>query len=166
MWLCVFICFVTFVCQKKYCDVARRRATSYDVVRLLLMVPLVPWRNSTPFFGAAAFCTTKIGDFRASSMSSSLTTWSTYSSKRRPLRKNQLGGTKRRYSLLFAHTPHHIPLCGIFFWILGCFEADFLNFFFLISSVLRLYFQIFYRNMLWKLTSYCKNVTFCIFMLF
>ena len=62
------------------------------------MVPLVPWRNSTPFFGAAAFCTTKIGDFRASSTLSSLTTWSTYSSKRRPLRKDQLGGTKRRIS--------------------------------------------------------------------
>ena len=117
MWLCPFVCFFRFVCQKKYCDVARRRATLYDVARLLLMVPLEPWRNSTPFFGAAAFCTTKIGDFRASSMSSSLTTWSTYSSKRRPLRKNQLGGTKRRYSLLFAHTPHHTPLCGIFFYL-------------------------------------------------
>ena len=47
-------------------NVARRRATSYDVARLLLMVPLEPWRNSTPVFGAAAFCTTKNDDFRAS----------------------------------------------------------------------------------------------------
>ena len=30
------------------------------------MVPIEPWRNSTPFFGAVAFCTTKIDDFRAS----------------------------------------------------------------------------------------------------
>ena len=81
-----------------FCDAARRRQTSYDVARLLLMAPIDPWRNSTPVFGAAAFCTTKIGDFRASSALSSLTTWSTYSSKRRPLRKDQLGGTKCRYS--------------------------------------------------------------------
>ena len=30
------------------------------------MVPIEPWRNSTPIFGAAAFCTTKTDDFRAS----------------------------------------------------------------------------------------------------
>ena len=58
-------------------DVARRRETSCDVARLLLIVPLEPWQNSTPIFGAAAFCTTKIGDFRASSTSTSLMTWST-----------------------------------------------------------------------------------------
>ena len=52
------------------------------------MVSLEPWRNSTPFFGAAAFCTTKIGDFRTSSTLSSLMTW-----LRRPLRKYQLRGT-------------------------------------------------------------------------
>ena len=28
------------------------------------MVPIEPWRNSTPLFGAVAFCTTKIGYFR------------------------------------------------------------------------------------------------------
>ena len=56
MWLCVFVCFVTFVCQIK--------------------IPLVPWRNSTPFFGVAAICTTKIDEFRAS-----LTTLSSHSSK-------------------------------------------------------------------------------------
>ena len=27
------------------------------------MVPLEPWRNSTPLFGAVAFCRTKIEDF-------------------------------------------------------------------------------------------------------
>ena len=47
-------------------DIAQRRETSYDVARLLLMVPLEPWQNSTPVFGAAAFCTTNIDDFRAS----------------------------------------------------------------------------------------------------
>ena len=29
------------------------------------MVPIEPWRNSTPVFGAAALCTTKIERFRA-----------------------------------------------------------------------------------------------------
>merc|ERR1739844_783508 len=52
------------------------------------MLPLEPWRNSTLFFGAAAFCTTKIDDFRTSLTLSSLTTW-----LRRPLRKHQLRGT-------------------------------------------------------------------------
>ena len=47
-------------------DVRRRQETSGDVARLLLMVPLEPWRNSTPFFGAAAFCTTEIDDFSPS----------------------------------------------------------------------------------------------------
>ena len=47
-------------------DVARRRQTSYNVARLRLMSPMDLWRNSTPFFGAAAFCTTKIDNFRAS----------------------------------------------------------------------------------------------------
>ena len=47
-------------------DVRRRHETLGDVARLLLLVPLEPWRNYTPFFGAAAFCTTKIDDFRAS----------------------------------------------------------------------------------------------------
>ena len=37
--------------QKKW----RRRQTSYNIARL-------PWQNSTPFFGAVAFCTTKIAD--------------------------------------------------------------------------------------------------------
>ena len=55
-------------------DVARRRQTSYGVARLLLMVPMEPWQNSTQVFGAAAFCTTKIDDFRASSTSTSSTT--------------------------------------------------------------------------------------------
>ena len=66
---------------KKVHTHARRRETSYDVARLLLMVPLEPWQNSTPFFGAAALCATKIDNFRTY-----LTTWSTHSSKRRSLR--------------------------------------------------------------------------------
>ena len=49
-------------------DVARRRQTSYDVARLRLMSPMDLWRNSIPFFGAAAFCTTKIDNFRAPRM--------------------------------------------------------------------------------------------------
>ena len=48
----------------KSSDVARRRQTSYDVARLLLMVPIELWQNSTIFFGAAAFCKSKIKDFR------------------------------------------------------------------------------------------------------
>ena len=39
------------------------------------------WQSFTPFFGAAAFCATKIDNFRTY-----LTTWSTHSSKRRSLR--------------------------------------------------------------------------------
>ena len=100
-WFCVCLCFwdnFSASDWSKYGDVARRRETSYGVARLLLMVPLEPWRNSTPVFGAAAFCTTKIGNFRTSPTLSSLTTWSTYSSKRRPLRKDQLGGTICRFS--------------------------------------------------------------------
>ena len=42
------------------------------------MVPIEPWRNSTPFFGAVAFCTTKIDDFRTS-----LTTLATNSSNKK-----------------------------------------------------------------------------------
>ena len=70
----------------KSIDVARRRQTSYDVARLLLMVPLDPWRNFTPVFGAPAFCTTKIDDFRASLTLTSLTILSTHSLKRTSLR--------------------------------------------------------------------------------
>ena len=52
----------------------RRCQASYDVARLLLMAPIDPWRNSAPDFGAAAFCTTKIDDFKASLTSTSTTT--------------------------------------------------------------------------------------------
>ena len=89
-WFCVCVCvWDNFSASdwSKFGDLARRRETSHVVARLLLMLPLEPWRNSTPFFGAAAFCTTKIGDFRTSSTLSSLMTW-----LRRPLRKEQLGG--------------------------------------------------------------------------
>ena len=63
---CVCLCVTNFQASdwSKYGDVARRRQASYDVARLLLMVPIEPWRNSIPIFGAAAFCTTKIDDNR------------------------------------------------------------------------------------------------------
>ena len=32
----------------------RRRQKSYDIARLLLMVPIEHWQSSTPFFGATA----------------------------------------------------------------------------------------------------------------
>ena len=41
------------------------RQTLCDIARLCLMSPMGLWRNSTPFSGAAAFCTTKYDDFRA-----------------------------------------------------------------------------------------------------
>ena len=50
------------------------------------MVPIGSWRNSTPDFGAVAFCTTNIEDFRTSLTSSSSTISSTYSSQKRSLR--------------------------------------------------------------------------------
>ena len=67
-------------------NVARRRQTSYDVARLLLMAPIDPWQNSTPVFGAVAFCTTNIEDFRTPLTSTSSTISSTYSSQKRSLR--------------------------------------------------------------------------------
>ena len=66
--------------------VARRRTASYDVARLLLMAPIDPWQNSTPDFGAVAFCTTNIEDFRTPLTSTSSTISSTYSSQKRSLR--------------------------------------------------------------------------------
>ena len=50
-----------FVCEFEI--IGRKLATSYDIARLLLMVPIEPWRNSTPFFGAVALCMTKIDNF-------------------------------------------------------------------------------------------------------
>ena len=44
---------------------AIHRQSSYDIARLYLTEPTNFWRNSTPFFGAAAFCMTKIGGFRS-----------------------------------------------------------------------------------------------------
>ena len=67
-------------------DITRRRQMLYDIARILLMVPFEPWQNFTPFFGATAFCTTRIDNFRASLTLTSLTTSSTNSSKRRLLR--------------------------------------------------------------------------------
>ena len=81
-------CVVNFLITSS--DVARRRQTSYDVAILLLMVRIELWRDSTPVFGAAAFCTTKIEDFRASLALTSLTTSSMYSLKRRSLKWTSL----------------------------------------------------------------------------
>ena len=87
---CVGACFRGQFSDHKSGDVARRRQTSYDVARLLLMVPIELWRNSTIFFGAAAFCTSKIEDFRSSlTLTSSTTSW-TFSLKRRSLRWTSL----------------------------------------------------------------------------
>ena len=71
------------------CDVARRRQTSHDVARLLLMAPIDPWWNSTPVFGAVAFCTTNIKDFRTPLTLTSSTIPLTYSSQKRSLRWNR-----------------------------------------------------------------------------
>ena len=50
------------------------------------MAPIDPWQNSTPDFGALAFCTTNIEDFRTPLMSTSSTISSTYSSHNRSSR--------------------------------------------------------------------------------
>ena len=50
--------------QKNLGDVVLRRTSSYGVARLHLITPMDFWWNSTPFFGADAFCKTKTGDFR------------------------------------------------------------------------------------------------------
>ena len=93
MWLCPFRLFVSFclivsfrfVCQKK------NTVTSRDIVRR-------SWQNSTPILGAAAFCTTKIGNFRASLTFTSLTTWSTHSSERWSLKWTS---SKRQIMVVF-----------------------------------------------------------------
>ena len=67
-----FILYPTFKATPR--DVARRRT---------IAGPIDPWRNSTPDFGAVAFCTTNIDDFRTSLTSTSSTISSTYSSQKR-----------------------------------------------------------------------------------
>ena len=84
-WFCVCDNFSASVWSKRG-DVPRRFQTSYEVARLLLMVPIELQQNSTPVFGAAVFCTTKIDNFRASLTLTSLTRLSAYWSKRRSLR--------------------------------------------------------------------------------
>ena len=42
----------------------QRRTASYDEARLNLTTSIDFWQNSTPFFGALAFCTTEIDNFR------------------------------------------------------------------------------------------------------
>ena len=59
------LCPLPYVCcENKLSNIALRHNSSYDLARLHLVVPMDFWRNSTPFFGVAAFCTTKNGDFR------------------------------------------------------------------------------------------------------
>ena len=50
------------------------------------MAPIDPWRNSTPVFGAVAFCMTNIEDFRTPLMSTSSTILLSYSSQKRSWR--------------------------------------------------------------------------------
>ena len=50
------------------------------------MEPIDPWQNSTSVFGAVAFCTTNIEDFRTPLTSTSSTISSTYQSQKRSLR--------------------------------------------------------------------------------
>ena len=74
----------------KVWNISGRRQTSYDVDRVLVMVPMESWRDSIPFFGAAASCKTKTRDFRASLTLTSLTKLSTHLSKRSSLRSTSL----------------------------------------------------------------------------
>ena len=46
----------------KVFNLARRRMSSCGAVRLVLIEPLTCWRNSTPFWCKASFCTIKIDD--------------------------------------------------------------------------------------------------------
>ena len=100
-----------------YCDVARRRETSSNVAKLLLMVPLEHWQNSITFFGVAVIFATKIANFREPLTLTSLTTWSTHSSKRRSLRWTS---SKRQIMEVIEvdhveetklSQPKHIPAC-------------------------------------------------------
>ena len=61
--VCVSVCMCEIISRPL---IGRKLVRLYDVARLLLMVLIEPWRNSTPVFGAAAFCTTKNDVFRAS----------------------------------------------------------------------------------------------------
>ena len=39
------------------------RIKVHVLMNIIMVLPLEPWRYSTPFFGATAICTTKIGVF-------------------------------------------------------------------------------------------------------
>ena len=62
-------------------NVARRRTSSYGVVRPVLIAPLHCWRNSTPFLCKASICTVKIDHFRARAIDHSILFSLLYSSK-------------------------------------------------------------------------------------
>ena len=103
------------VCQFQLAcwEVARRRQTSYNVARLLLMAPIDPWRNATSVFGAVAFCTTNIEDLRSllmSTFSTILQKWSLrWTNSKRKLMEvievDQLGDTNNeRLSWAMPHS--------------------------------------------------------------
>ena len=113
-----------------YCDVARRRETSSNVAKLLLMVPLEHWQNSITFFGVAVIFATKIANFRAPLTLTSLTTWSTHSSKRKSLR---WASSQRNIMEVIEvdhveetklSQPKHIPACRSVFDLNFIFHFD------------------------------------------
>ena len=85
------------------------------------MVPIEPWRNSTPFFGAVAFCTTKIDYIRASLTLTSLNTLATGDlfNEEEVIEVDQLeekNGVKNNMPMPESHTvPALSHLCGIFY---------------------------------------------------
>ena len=56
LWICVHLLL-------SFTSIQQHHQTSYIVARILLMTPIVPWRNSTPFLGEAAQCSTKNKNF-------------------------------------------------------------------------------------------------------
>ena len=54
-------------------DIAQCRTSPYDVVRVVITVPLNCWQNFTPFFGGVALSMMKIDDFRTRSTGTYLT---------------------------------------------------------------------------------------------
>ena len=57
----IFVCVSVYICFFLVTSIQRHCQTSYSIAKILLMTPIVPWRNFTPFLCAAAFCRTKIG---------------------------------------------------------------------------------------------------------
>ena len=59
--LCMCVCVCMYPCVSDYFETSEWSKVG-EVVRLLLIVPIEPWRNSSQFFGVAAFCATNIAD--------------------------------------------------------------------------------------------------------